>query len=78
VRGTFVVMEFSWMVLSIDTGLLSIHLRAIIESSTCAEIVSPFAIVVFISGGSPRRLTRTVPHAPNPRSCSSEKRAGLL
>ncbi|CAI8015400.1 hypothetical protein GBAR_LOCUS9534 [Geodia barretti] len=29
VRRTFVVMELSWMVLSIDTGLLSIHLRAI-------------------------------------------------
>ncbi|CAI8030770.1 hypothetical protein GBAR_LOCUS17457 [Geodia barretti] len=68
VRRTLVVMASSWMVESMHTGLLSIHFSAIMVSSIRADVVSPLASVAFIAAGSPRRLTRTVPHAPNPRS----------
>lgn len=55
--ANFVVIELSWIVPSIDTGLLSIHISAITESSISREFTSPFATVFYFSAGNPRLLS---------------------
>ena len=53
-----------WMVVRTITGLLSIRLMAIMDSSIPVIFLSPFFTGSLREGGMPRQLVRRVPQAP--------------